>query len=168
MGRAAQSNYSGCVSTPSGQPGDGFENLYAEPEDTYVESAGVTANKPSPRMPSLPAVGRSVGEVVPKAVSGLVGRDQLSAEERLIRKRARRRVLKRRMFQGHLITYVGVNFFLFVVWFLLDRDRPWVVIPVLSWGTFLALHAWATFAPDNSVEREAERIRRQLEQGRDH
>ncbi|MBA3531152.1 MAG: 2TM domain-containing protein [Ardenticatenales bacterium] len=56
---------------------------------------------------------------------------------------------RRREFRTHLVTYVIVNVFLFVlniVTFTISRAPvPWFLFPLLGWGVAIALQAWNVY-----------------------
>jgi hypothetical protein len=73
---------------------------------------------------------------------------------------------KRASFKSHLATYVVMNTFFWVVWYLNGQHRshqgwPWPVWPMLGWGIGLAFHfIGAYIAPkSNMVEKEYEKLK---------
>ncbi|MEY3367335.1 MAG: hypothetical protein RI973_490 [Bacteroidota bacterium] len=53
---------------------------------------------------------------------------------------ARKKVLAKKGFYQHLMSYILVNFFLLVLNLLTTPDSLWVVYPLLGWGIGLAFH----------------------------
>lgn len=75
---------------------------------------------------------------------------------------------KRTSFKSHLVTYLIVNAFLWVLWYFTGRyhnnswdELPWPVWPTLGWGIGLAFHfAGAYIFPKaNSIEKEYEKLK---------
>lgn len=73
---------------------------------------------------------------------------------------------KRASFKQHLITYLLVNAFFWVLWFLNGNRHygggvPWPVWPMVGWGIGLASHYFGAYVypKDNSVEREYEKLK---------
>ena len=72
---------------------------------------------------------------------------------------------KRVGFKRHLATYIIVNLFLWILWFLTDRDYngdyfPWPIWPTIGWGIGLAFNYIGVYVVprSNSVEREYEKL----------
>ncbi len=73
-------------------------------------------------------------------------------------------------FKQHAATYVLVNAFLILTWFLTLRawegtswDTFWPIWPILGWGIGLAFHAYGVYGPgQDAVAREEERLRRKM------
>ncbi len=141
------------VTEPGAGAGDGFEDLYVEPEDRYVESPEPGSDGSGYHNPT--------GALTPAAPGG-VARDQLHERERLIQRRARKRVLKRRAFKRNLVKYVAVNAMLFVIWLVTGGGFPWFLFPLMGWGIGIAGQASDAYSSDDSIEQEAELIRREL------
>jgi hypothetical protein len=53
---------------------------------------------------------------------------------------ARKKVIAKKGFYQHLMSYILVNFFLLVLNLLTTPDSLWVVYPLLGWGIGLAFH----------------------------
>lgn len=51
-------------------------------------------------------------------------------------------------FQHHLVRYVAVNTFLFLLNWLMGLGFPWAVYIMVIWGLVLVLHAWHTYQPN--------------------
>jgi hypothetical protein len=84
-------------------------------------------------------------------------------DEQALRELAFKRVKDRRDFQGHLVTYLVVNAFLWGVWAWTSGfgSYPWPVWVTLGWGVGLALNWWGvTRRPisTDEVDREMRRI----------
>jgi 2TM domain len=87
-------------------------------------------------------------------------------DERLLERRARRRVGMKMGFYVHAAVYVLVNLGLFAL-NAYTGGRQWAIYPMLGWGLGLAIHGIATFAAlqgdglrDRMIESEMERLRR--------
>jgi hypothetical protein len=76
---------------------------------------------------------------------------------------------KRASFKIHLLTYLAVNAFFWIIWFIKGRDTddgwPWPVWPMLGWGVGLFFHYMGAYIypKDNSVDREYEKLKKQKE-----
>ena len=76
---------------------------------------------------------------------------------------------KRASFKGHLVSYIIVNAFFWVLWYFTgqhvdDESRfPWPVWPMLGWGIGIAFHfAGAYIFPrSNTVENEYQKLKNQ-------
>jgi len=75
---------------------------------------------------------------------------------------------KRRVaFKGHAATYVVINIFLWILWYITGRDTayhtPWAVWPMLGWGIGLLFHFLGAyvFTKSVSVEKEYEKLKQQ-------
>lgn len=74
---------------------------------------------------------------------------------------------KRAGFKSHLLSYIIVNAFFWVLWYFTGEDHdnneyfPWPVWPMLGWGIGLAFHyAGAYIFPKaNSVEKEYQKLK---------
>lgn len=60
--------------------------------------------------------------------------------------RAKRRVRKIREFYQHLVTYLVVNAFLFIINRLTDPGHSWFIWPLLGWGIGVVMHGFSVFA----------------------
>ena len=76
-----------------------------------------------------------------------------------LRTRAEARVKAREDFRVHLLIYVLVNGFLWVLWFTTDGVAqggiPWPAYASIGWGIGLVAHWWTVFGTNES-RREAE------------
>jgi hypothetical protein len=75
---------------------------------------------------------------------------------------------KRASFKSHLLTYVVINAFLWILWYFTGGERPhngwpWPVWPMLGWGIGLFFHYASAyiFPKANSVEKEYEKLKQQ-------
>ena len=80
---------------------------------------------------------------------------------------------KRAGFKRHALTYLIVNIFLWIIWYMsairhqIDFNQyglyhfPWPLWTTLGWGTGLAFHFAGTFVfpRSNAVEREYEKLK---------
>jgi hypothetical protein len=87
-------------------------------------------------------------------------------DERLLERRARRRVGMKMGFYIHAGVYALVNLGLFAL-NVYTGGRQWAIYPMLGWGLGLAIHGIVTFASlqgdglrDRMIESEMERLRR--------
>jgi hypothetical protein len=78
---------------------------------------------------------------------------------------------KRASFKSHLITYVLVNTFLWILWAIngakfYSGGIPWPVWPTLGWGIGIVSHYLGAYVypKSNSVEREYEKLKEQQKQ----
>lgn len=75
---------------------------------------------------------------------------------------ARRRVA----FKNHLMTYLIINTFFWLLWYLTGSRSyhaggvPWPVWPALGWGIGLAFHYFGAYVNDgtNATEKEYEKL----------
>ena len=73
---------------------------------------------------------------------------------------------RRVSFKYHLASYIVINTFFWILWWLTGRDRhgwPWPIYPMLGWGIGLFFHYVGAYVipKENSVEREYEKLKRQ-------
>ena len=74
---------------------------------------------------------------------------------------------KRAAFRRHLNSYLVVNGFLWLLWFLTDghyfNDVPWPVWPTVGWGIGLAFNYFDAYQGDKSnlAEQEYEKLKRE-------
>jgi hypothetical protein len=85
----------------------------------------------------------------------------LSEEE--LRKEARLISEAKLGFYIHLAVYSGVNFMLFVIWWL-TGGYPWFVFPLLGWGVGLLAHFLWVFAQIGVTDRLAEKEYQRLKE----
>jgi 2TM domain len=92
----------------------------------------------------------------------------------LLRKEALRRLKKKRDFRTHLLAYLLVNSFLWLVWGVVYAAAdgpwfPWPLFPLAGWAIGLVFHAWDVYGrkpfSDAAVEREVARLRTSRERG---
>lgn len=80
-----------------------------------------------------------------------------------LRAEAKRRVEAKRSFASHLTTYVVVNAFLVMIWFVTGRGYFWPVWILGGWGIGLVLNFWEAFlrrpVTEADVDAELRRIR---------
>lgn len=76
---------------------------------------------------------------------------------------------KRAAFQRHLITYLVINGFLWVLWYLNGGYRfgggtPWPIWPMLGWGIGLAFNYFEAYQGDKDslAQREYKKLEREL------
>jgi 2TM domain len=68
---------------------------------------------------------------------------------------------RRASFKSHLISYVVMNAFFWVIWYLTNRGGyPWPVWPAFGWGIGLAFHYVSAYVNphENQVEKEYEKL----------
>ncbi|MFL5810821.1 MAG: 2TM domain-containing protein [Flavisolibacter sp.] len=77
---------------------------------------------------------------------------------------------KRASFKKHLLTYVIINIFFWVLWFFSKDSHkinegtglPWPVWPAIGWGIGLVFHYIGAYvSTDNSVEKEYDKLKNQ-------
>lgn len=90
------------------------------------------------------------------------------------RELAIKRLKERRDFKRHLVVYVAVNVFLWILWAVTDSTRtgvPWPVWPTLGWGLFVVLNAWNVYGSrpitEEDIESEMKRSRGEVDIDRD-
>ena len=75
---------------------------------------------------------------------------------------------KRASFKWNLASYIIVNTFLVMLWYLSDNsyDNFWPIWPIMGWGIGLAFHYFGAYHGNDifSVEKEYERLKRQQSQ----
>jgi hypothetical protein len=89
--------------------------------------------------------------------------------EEQIYEEAKKRVEAKRGFFTHLAVYVIVNIMLVLIWAFADggREYPWFLWPLGGWGIGVLFHFLGVFvfgrkSDRAAIEKEAERIRRDL------
>jgi hypothetical protein len=75
----------------------------------------------------------------------------------------------RAQFRTHLMTYLIINGFLWVIWLLTDNDHsgvPWPVWPMAGWGLGLAFAYYNAFHKDpfGDAAREYEKLQQEKQQ----
>lgn len=134
-------------------PDDATTNADSYPADAYTK-----ASQPG-------AVSR--GEVTTRGFTHPDAEALRQKEEKLIRRRARKKVLAKNALKSHLVAYGAVIGMLWVIYLLTGGlgDHPWPVYPMLGWGVGLVSHIAATrqvLTQDDEIESEVQRLRRQL------
>ena len=87
--------------------------------------------------------------------------------EEQIYEQAKKRVEEKKGFFVHLTVYIIVNIMLVLIWaFAADGGYPWFLWPLGGWGIGLLFHFLGVFvfggkSDRASIEKEAERIRRE-------
>jgi hypothetical protein len=81
-----------------------------------------------------------------------------------LRALAAAQIEKKQDFAIHVAAYLAVNFFLIVLWAVVDGGDFWPIVLIVAWGIGLALHAWSVFGrppmtAEGRVGAEAERLR---------
>lgn len=73
---------------------------------------------------------------------------------------------KRAGFKTNLITYLVVNAFLWILWYIsvgreYNKGLPWPIWPTLGWGVGIVFHYFGAYVyPEaNSAEREYEKLK---------
>jgi hypothetical protein len=86
-----------------------------------------------------------------------------------LRDEALQRLNKKRDFRAHLLAYILVNGFFWLIWGVVLTAAhgpwlPWPLFPLVGWGIGLVFHAWDTYGrkpfTDADIAREVERLRR--------
>lgn len=65
--------------------------------------------------------------------------------EKEMRRQAEKYVEDRLGFLVHFLVFLGVNAFLFLVWYFTDRGFPWFLFVLGGWGIGLLVHFARTF-----------------------
>ncbi|TCN31136.1 2TM domain-containing protein [Kribbella orskensis] len=81
-----------------------------------------------------------------KAVVDQAGTDV----DKELREQAIAELRKRRELVGHILTYLTVNTFLVVIWYLTGAGFFWPAFPIFGWGIGVVLHAWDVLTPQPS------------------
>ena len=83
-----------------------------------------------------------------------------------LRARAEVRVKAREDFRIHLLIYVLVNAFLWLIWFTTDQAGgvPWPAFASIGWGIGLVAHWWTVFGVNDArreeeIQKEMRRLR---------
>ena len=81
---------------------------------------------------------------------------------------AKRRVAELKGFITHLVVYLAVNGFLFLINFVSDRGNWWFYWPMLGWGIAIVIHAAVFFGIEGRFGRDWEerKAREFMEQDR--
>jgi hypothetical protein len=87
-------------------------------------------------------------------------------DESEARQQAIKRIKDKRGFQQHLLTYLLVNAFLWVIWAVTGADFPWPIFITLGWGIGVVSNWWAVYGRGGRPITEDE-IRREMGQGQD-
>jgi hypothetical protein len=103
----------------------------------------------------------------------MTGTDHRDSEYEAIRQRAEQRVRARQEFMQHLAIYVVVNFFLWMLWYVVKQmflsvalfAFPWPVVITFGWAIGLSAHALDTYFKSSmaaarremAIEREVQR-----------
>lgn len=76
---------------------------------------------------------------------------------------------KRVGFKRHLITYVVMNIFFWIIWYLTDHKQedeenggiPWPVFPMIGWGLGIVFNYLGVFVfnKPSSIEKEYEKLK---------
>lgn len=87
-----------------------------------------------------------------------------STEEE-IREQAVARLKQKREFRSHLLTYLGVNVMLVLIWAIAGAGFFWPIFPILGWGIFGVIpHAYEVYfrrpISEAEISREIQRMRR--------
>lgn len=82
-----------------------------------------------------------------------------------LRAEAKRRVEAKRSFSSHLTSYVVVNAFLIMIWFVTGRGYFWPMWVLGGWGIGLVMHYWEAFRRRPITEADVDAELRRL-QGR--
>ncbi len=75
---------------------------------------------------------------------------------------ARKRVKKKTEFRSHLVSYLGIMAFLFVI-NILTTSYMWVVWPALGWGLGVLFHGLEAYGVIADKDKEEELIERELD-----
>jgi hypothetical protein len=80
--------------------------------------------------------------------------------------KAKERVEELKGFYVHLATYLIINFGIFLINILTNRDNLWFYWPLIGWGVGLAIHAFVVFGFEGPFGRhwEERKIRQLMDQ----
>lgn len=70
-----------------------------------------------------------------------------------IRRRVERRLKARQEFYGHLMSWVAVIAFLWVIWAFTGGGHPWPIYPMFGWGIGIGFH-WLDYYQNHGAGRE--------------
>lgn len=87
------------------------------------------------------------------------------AVEAALRQQAEKRLKARRDLGAHILSYVLVNGFLVVIWYMTSNGETffWPIFPLLGWGIGLAFNVWEVYSPEPSearIQAEMDKLRR--------
>jgi 2TM domain len=90
------------------------------------------------------------------------GASATAGDDASLRREAIRRLKKKRDFRAHLLAYVLVNGFLWLVWGVVYAAAsgpwfPWPLFPLFGWGIGLVFHAWDVYGRKPFSEQALER-----------
>jgi uncharacterized membrane protein len=85
-----------------------------------------------------------------------------------IREQALASLKKKRDFRAHLLSFILVNSFLWMIWGVVYAFGgpvfPWPILPLFGWGIGLSFHAWDVYGRgpfrEEEIEREMSRLTR--------
>lgn len=78
--------------------------------------------------------------------------------------KAKRKVQNLRSFYRHLIVYISVNIFLFMINLVSDPGSWWFIYPLGGWGIGILIHGFSTFTDKNfGVDWEERKIKEYME-----
>jgi uncharacterized ion transporter superfamily protein YfcC len=80
------------------------------------------------------------------------------------RKAAIERLQAKRAFTANLVSYLGVNALLIVIWAVSGRGYFWPIWVMAFWGFGLATHAWTVYGRGGITEAD---IQREMHKGGD-
>lgn len=93
----------------------------------------------------------------------------MTMDDATVRDLAIKRLKEKRDFTTHLVVYVVVNAFLWVLWAITESDKsgaPWPIWVTLGWGIGVAINAWSVYGSrritEADVQREMQRHRDQV------
>lgn len=84
--------------------------------------------------------------------------------EAQLRKQVEARIQRRNAFYMHLLVYVGINLFLWLIWLSEPSKELWPLYVSLPWGVGLAAHAMVFYQNSSwGLQRREQTIRREIE-----
>lgn len=69
----------------------------------------------------------------------------MDKSEKEMRRQAEKYVEARMGFLVHFLVYLGVNTFLFLIWYFTGRGFPWFIFVLGGWGIGVLVHFAGTF-----------------------
>ncbi len=66
-------------------------------------------------------------------------------------------------FYTHLVIYIVVNIFLFIIWYLVSGGFPWFIFSIFGWGIGLIthfIHSFSSTFVDKLIKKEYEKLKK--------
>jgi hypothetical protein len=93
---------------------------------------------------------------------------EMRSHDEEVREQALASLKKKRDFRAHLLAFILVNSFFWVIWGVVYAFGgpviPWPIFPLVGWGIGLTFHAWDVYGRgpfrEEEIEREMSRLTR--------